>query len=338
MHIVGLAITEHAPIFEVAVPAEVFGINRPDLADPWYQLRICGPRRGAIPLAGGFSVDADATFEALESVDTVIVAACSNVHAAVHPALAAAVRAAFVRGARIASICSGAFVLAEAGVLDHRTATTHWMHAEELHRRYPAVKVNPLVLYEGDGRVFTSAGTAAGIDLCLELVRIDHGAAVANRLARRLVVAPHRAGGQAQYVDSPLPRADDSLGDVMDWAVGHLEQRLTLVDLAIQGGLSVRTLARRFRATTGTSPRQWLLAQRIRRAQELLETTDTSVERVSELVGFGSPASLRSHFARQLGITPSAYRQTFHTGRDARAIIAARATQVSGVVPTGGVR
>ena len=315
MHVVAVAVTPGAPIFELAVPSEVFGIDRPYLVDPWYELRLCAVEPGSTPVAGGFSVQTPHGLEALAVADTVIVPACTNVHAAPDPALLDALRDAHARGARIAAICSGAFVLAAAGLLAGRRATTHWMHADELSRRYPDVHVDPSVLYVQDGGVFTSAGTAAGLDLCLELVRQDHGAAVANMLARRIVIPPHRSGGQAQFVETPMPRAGDGLARLLDWALARLDQPLTLADLAREAHLSTRTLARRFETATGMTPMRWLVAQRVRRAQQLLEATDEPVERIAELAGFGSAANLRQHFSRVIGVSPLGYRRTFrHTG------------------------
>jgi AraC family transcriptional activator FtrA len=311
MHVVAVAVMPGAPIFELAVPCEVFGIDRPDLADPWYQLRLCAVEPGRTAVGGGFSVETEHGLEALAAADTVIVPACTDVQAAPPPALLDALRDAYARGARIAAICSGAFVLAAAGLLAGRRATTHWMHADELSRRHPDVDLDPFVLYAQDGAIFTSAGTAAGLDLCLELVRQDHGSSVANMLARRMVVPPHRGGGQAQFLETPVPEAADGLAGLLDWALGRLDQRLTLSDLASAAHLSKRTLARRFEATVGTTPMRWLLAQRIGRAQQLLETTDAPVERVAELAGFGSPANLRQHFSRATGVSPLSYRRTF---------------------------
>jgi AraC family transcriptional activator FtrA len=311
MHVVAVAVTPGAPIFELAVPCEVFGIGRPDLVDPWYGFRLCAVDPGRTSVAAGFSVEATQGLEALADSDTVIIPACVNVHAAPPPALLDALREAHARGARVAAICSGAFVLAAAGLLAGRRATTHWMHADELARRYPEVQVDPGVLYVQDGTIFTSAGTAAGLDLCLELVRQDHGAAVANMLARRLVIPPHRSGGQAQFVETPLPQAGDSLAGLLDWALAHLDQPLTLSDLARAAHLSRRTLARRFQTAVGMTPMQWLLAQRIHRAQQLLEATDEPVERIAGLAGFGSPANFRQHFARATGVSPLGYRRTF---------------------------
>ena len=217
------------------------------------------------------------------------------------------------RGARIASFCSGAFVLAAAGLLDGRRATTHWMYTAELARQYPLIDLDPSVLYVGDGQVFTSAGTAAAIDLSLHLVRLDYGAEVANVIARRMVVPAHRDGGQAQFVESPLPDVEcsDELAAALDWAVAHLDQPLTVNDLAERARLSPRTFARRFRDTVGTTPLQWLLTQRVVLAQRLLETTTLPMDVVAERCGLGSAANLRLHVGRRLGVAPSDYRQTF---------------------------
>ena len=313
MHTVAVAVTPHAPIFELAVPCEVFGISRPELMDPWYGFRLCA-RDPETPVAAGFRVATTCGLEGLMGAGTVIVPACANVHEAPPPDLVAAVRAAYERGARVAAICSGAFLLAAAGLLDGRRATTHWMHAAELARRYPKVRIDASVLYIEDGGVFTSAGTAAGLDLCLELVRRDHGSAVANALARRIVIPPHRDGGQAQYVEAPVPghAGDDGLAEVLEWALHRLDRPLTLADLADAAHVSPRTLARRFAAGVGMSPLQWLLTQRIRRAQELLESTDEPVDRVAEHAGFGTAANLRNHFVRFAGVSPAAYRRTFN--------------------------
>ena len=227
-------------------------------------------------------------------------------------ALLQALRTAYERGARIASICTGAFVLAAAGLLDGRTVTTHWMHAGELTRRWPAVRVEPNVLYTDDGQILTSAGSAAGLDLCLHIVCNDHGTRIANTLARRLVIPPHREGGQAQYIEQPVPATGSrGLGSSLDWAREHLELPLTVEDLARQAMMSPRTYARRFRETTGTTPLQWLCAERVRRAQDLLENTDDTIERIATRCGFGSAHQMRTHFTRINHVTPHTYQRTF---------------------------
>jgi AraC family transcriptional regulator, transcriptional activator FtrA len=315
-HQVALAVTAGAPIFELAVPVEVFGTDRPDLVDPWYRLQTCTPEPDTV-VAGGFLAQAAGTMADLVLADTVVVPACANVHDDPPPPLVEAVAAAHAAGARVAGICSGAFVLAAAGLLDGRRATTHWMHAEELSHRYPRVHVDPDVLYTADDSVFTSAGTAAGIDLCLELVRRDHGTAVVNALARRLVVPPHRDGNQAQYVQLPAASCDDTtIAALLDWARANLHRSLTLDHLARQAHLSRRTLARRFHDTLGLSPLRWLQTERIRHAQHLLETTTLPIEDVAADVGLGSAANLRQHFTTRVGTSPQHYRRTFNDHTD----------------------
>jgi transcriptional regulator GlxA family with amidase domain len=219
----------------------------------------------------------------------------------------------------VASLCTGAFVLAAAGLLDGRRATTHWLHAAELAARYPRVRVDADVLYVDEGSVLTSAGKAAAMDLCLHLVRLDHGTAVANAVARILVVPPHRAGGPAQFIPSPMParRGAHPLAELLSWALRRLDRPITVEDLARQANMSSRNLARHFRATTGTTPLRWLLAQRIHRAQELLETTQDSVEAIAAATGMGTATTLRRHFNRALGVPPDAYRRTFRSERPA---------------------
>jgi transcriptional regulator GlxA family with amidase domain len=229
-------------------------------------------------------------------------------------ALLDALRAAYDRGARLMSFCSGAFALAHAGLLDGRRATTHWMYAEKLAAQFPLVDVDAAVLYVDAGRILTSAGTAAGIDLCLHLVRLDHGAEVANAVARRMVVPPHRDGGQAQFVEAPMAAqidGDDPFTATLDWAVEHLDQPLSVELLAQRAAMSPRTFARRFRASSGATPHQWLLKQRVVLAMRLLETTDQPVERIASRCGFGSAAVLRTHFQRHVGTSPAGYRRTF---------------------------
>lgn len=313
MHTVAVAAFQNVAVFELAVPCEVFGIDRSDMGMPTYRLQVCGIEPGPLRTNAGFLLDARHGLRALERADTVIVPGWHVEEDPPAPFLAA-LRRAHSRGARIASLCSGAFVLAAAGLLDGKRATTHWMYAAELARRYPLIDVDPSVLYIDEGQVLTSAGTAAGIDLCLHLVRLDHGAQVANVFARRMVVPPHRDGGQAQYVDLPMaPKpTDDNLGATLEWARRQLDRPLSVEELAVQAHMSPRTFARRFRAVTGTTPLHWLLTQRVMAAQRLLETSELSVEEVARRCGFGSAPSLRLHFGRVVATTPQAYRRTFH--------------------------
>ena len=315
MHTVAVAVVGGTAQFELAVACEVFGIDRSAMFDDWYDFRLCAAEPGPVRTAGGLLLETPYGIADLVDADTVIVPAAGE-DAGQHEELVDALRAAYANGARIASICTGAFLLAEAGLLDGRRATTHWAHAAELAAQYPRVDVDPNVLYVQDGRIFTSAGTAAGIDLCLHMLRLDLGTDVANAVARRMVVSPHRDGGQAQYVDSPLPRCDsETIGPLLDWALARLDEPLTLPDLARHANVSVRTLVRRFAAATGTTPLQWLLTQRVRRAQHLLESSDEPVERIASLAGFGTAANLRQHFIRVVGVPPMHYRRTFRGER-----------------------
>lgn len=306
-----LAVASGMPIFEASVPCEVFGIDRPDLASPWYRFSVVGVGEEPVRIGPGFHLTPTADTDALARADTVVVPACANVHDEQPAPLVDAVRSAHERGARLVSICSGAFVLAAAGVLDGRRVTTHWMHAAELEHRFPAVRVDPDVLYVDDGDIITSAGTAAGIDACLHVVRVDHGAAVAAELARRLVTPPHRQGGQAQYTRGPAVVEDGWLAPLLEWVDARLGSPLTVTELAARAGVSARTLERRFTATFGRSPLHWLVQQRVRRAQELLEATDQPVEAVATSCGFGTATNMRAHFKRHAGVSPAAYRRTF---------------------------
>lgn len=316
-HLVAVVATDGAPIFELAIPCEVFGVERTDLADPWYDFRLCA--ESALTTAAGLGLAPRHGLDVVaDEADTVIVAAMARpLHFTPPASLVSALRRAYDRGARIAGICSGAYAMAEAGLLDNRPATTHWMYADEFARRYPAVKLDPDVLYVDDGQILTSAGTGAGIDLCLHMVETDHGAAVANTVARRMVVPPHRLGGQAQYVMPPAtgPIPAPSMGSVLDWARSHLDRPITVADLADRAVLSPRTFARRFAEATGTSPLRWLKAERVRLAQQLLETTDEPVERIARRTGFGTAANLRQHFGRATSVSPQAYRRVFRADR-----------------------
>jgi len=298
--------------FELGVACEVFGIDRSDTGGPGFDFRVCAQEPGPVDVKGSlFGLVVDRDLSATRDADLVVVPAYGTDPAPVPEPVLDALRAAHARGAWILSICSGAFALGEAGLLDDRDCTTHWMHADALARRFPRARVDPSVLYVEDDRVLTSAGTAAGIDAGLYLVRRELGAAAAATVARRMVVPPHRDGGQAQYVDTPLPCEADTLAPLLAWVVEHLDEEHTVPALAARALMSERTFARRFRAETGTTPAAWLTRQRLARAQELLERTDASVDEVARLVGFGSAAVLRHHFARSLGTSPQAYRRTF---------------------------
>jgi transcriptional regulator GlxA family with amidase domain len=310
---VALAITDGVPLIEVAAPCEIFGVTPRNLSDPWYDFVVCGPDTARV--GSWFRPAAPARWAELVTADTVVVPASRAAGDDPPAELLAALRAAHTAGARIVSICTGAFVLAAAGLLDGRRATTHWMHTAALAARYPLAKVDPNVLYVDEDTILTSAGKAAGIDLCLYIVRLDYGAAVANDIARRLVMPPHRDGGQAQFISGPAASSgqDPVLSSLLPWVNQHLDQRLTVADLARQANMSTRNLNRRFNAVVGITPLQWLLTRRINQAQELLETTDDSIEQIAAQTGMGTAATLRRHFNRTVGVPPDTYRRTFRT-------------------------
>jgi transcriptional regulator GlxA family with amidase domain len=315
MHRVAIAVHEHTMLFELAIAAEVFGVDRHELSPTgdWYELTACTPDGAPSPwlpgtAAGGLAELADA--------DTVIVPSTHDLDAPPDPALLSALNRAHDRGARIVSLCTGAFVLAAAGLLDGRAAATHWMHAEHLARLHPRVEVRADVLYVDEGRLLTSAGKTAALDLCVHLVRTDFGAAAANGLVRALVGPGHRPGGQAQYIAPPrAPGPADGLATTLDWARARLDRPLTVEDLARRAGLSSRHLSRRMRAEVGVRPLDWLHRQRVAMAQEMLERTDASVEQIAARCGLGSAATLRRHFQRAVGASPTAYRSAFGTRR-----------------------
>lgn len=297
--------------FHLAVPCVVFGDGHPGM--PAGRLVVCAAEPGPLTTTAGFTVATGYGLDALATAKTVIVPSWRDPAEAPSPALLAALVAAHRRGACIVGLCLGAYVLAAAGLLDGRRATTHWAYAADFARRYPQIAVDPDVLYVDDGDVVTSAGTAAGIDCCLHLLRREYGAEVANRVARRLVVPPHRQGGQAQFIEQPLPATanDSRLADLLDWVRANLHLPHTLDSLAARTLLSRRTFTRHFRALTGETVGRWLLAERLALTQRLLESTEQPVESVAALAGFGSSASLRLHFGKAFGVSPQRWRQTF---------------------------
>ena len=308
MHQVAVLALDTVVSLDLAIPAQVFGYA--DEAP--YRVTVCGERAGNVRTSGGYEIVARAGLGAVARADTVVVPGFDPPGRVVAEPVLEALRRAEARGKRVVSICTGAFALAAAGLLDGRRATTHWRHAADLAARYPAVAVEPDVLYVDEGRVLTSAGVASGIDLCLHIVRLDHGARVANRIARRVVVSPHRDGGQAQFVERPVGSPlTGSLEPTRTWALEHLDRPLTIRELARHASVSERTFARRFVAETGMTPLQWLLRERVLAARELLETTRASVEEIAARCGFGTTASLRAHFRRHLATTPTAYRNAF---------------------------
>lgn len=317
---VAVAVFDKTSVFELGVICEVFGMDRTADGLPGYDFAVCGVEPSPLRTDSGFLIDAAYGIERLASADLIAIPGWRDIDDPPPEALLEALRAAVERGARVMSVCTGAFVLAAAGLLDGRRATTHWREAEILAERYPEIQVDPNVLYIDDGQVLTSAGTAAGIDLCLHIIRKEHGAAVANAIARRMVVPPHRDGGQAQYIETPVVdhgRGDD-LSAVLAWAKAHLDEQLTVRSLAARANMSARTFARRFVAVTGTTPHQWLVAQRVEMAQRLLESTNHAVEEVAQRSGFGTAAMLRHHFGQHRGISPQLYRRTFRSGSSAR--------------------
>jgi len=313
-HRVAVLAHEGMSPFELGIAVEVFALPRPELeVDWWYGVRVCAERAGE-PLAvlGGARLTAGAGLRTVARAQTVILPSWP-VSAEPSPALLGALRRAHAAGGRIVTICSGAFLLAATGLLDGHAATTHWRYAGELARRFPRVRVDPGVLYVDSGRLVTSAGSAAGIDACLHVVRTDHGAAVANVLARRLVTTAHRDGGQAQFIERPVggSDADELIRRAMEWALENLERPLRVEDIAARAFMSPRTFTRRFGEATGTSPLRWLVEQRIGASLPLLESSSHTVEHVGALVGFAQPATFRHHFARVMHTSPSRCRRAF---------------------------
>ncbi|MCC7002565.1 MAG: helix-turn-helix domain-containing protein [Gemmatimonadaceae bacterium] len=304
--------------FDLAVPVQVFGYPRADLGAKRYRAVVCGETAGPVTTSSGlFLLTVPHGLEALRRAETIVVPGIDDLDRPIAPAVLRALQRAHARGARIMSICTGSFVLAAAGLLDGRRATTHWIDAPVMRERFPRVEVDPDVLYVDEERVLTSAGIASGIDLCLYVLQCDHGAALANAVARRLVVAPHRSGGQAQFIAEPVPVPTGvSLEATRVWALKRLHEPLTVATMAAHAKLSVRSFARHFTAECGTTPLQWLLRHRLLQAQRELETSDLPVERVAQRAGFGSSVSLRQHFRRALGTSPLEYRRTFRARRD----------------------
>jgi AraC family transcriptional activator FtrA len=296
--------------FEFGIAVEMFGLPRSELSD-WYRFGLCAVDKGPMRAAGGMRVLADTGLEVIAKAGTVIVPGWRGVEAQPPPALLEALRKAHARGARLMSFCSGVFVLAATGLLDDRRATTHWRYAQVLGERFPRIHIEPDVLYVDEGSLLTSAGSAAALDLSLHLIRRDYGAEVANSVARRAVVPAHRDGGQAQFIQSPLPEQGATLGKLLEWMRRHLGQPMPLSVLAERARMSERTLLRRFEEATGCSPKQWLTHERLARARELLESSNMAIERVADVCGFGSADTLRHHFRHHLKLSPVRYRERF---------------------------
>jgi AraC family transcriptional activator FtrA len=302
--------------FEYGIVVELFGLPRPEI-ESWYDFTVCGVDRQPLGGIGGLTITPQEGIERLHRFDTVVIPGWRDPQEIPPVRLIEALQRAHRGGTRLVSICTGVFVLAATGLLNGKRATTHWHYTEDLARRYPEIQIEPDVLYVDEGSILTSAGSAAGIDLCLHIIRRDFGTAAANQVARGLVMPPHRDGGQAQFIERPVAQEDSPwLSKLLEWAQRRLKEDLTIDRLAQQACVSKRTLARRFVETTGTSPADWVIALRIGRAKELLESTTLSVDAVADGCGFGSSFALRHHFRKRLQTSPSAYRSRFRVGED----------------------
>lgn len=298
--------------FEFGCVVELFALDRPELGVEWYDFAVCSAERGPLRAAGGIEVRVPNSLSLLDEADTIVIPGWRNADEVPPPSLLRRIRAAYERGARLCTICSGVFVLAAAGVLDGRTVTTHWRYAERLSKRYPAVTVEPNSLYIDSGQVLTSAGSAAGLDMLLHLVRRDYGAKIANQVAQRLVIPPHREGGQAQYLPRPMPQDErNRLSKLIDWVRAHPSQAHTLRTLARRASMSPRTLQRQFQETVGFGPYEWLIRERVALAKDMLQAGRHSLPRVAEAVGFKSQETFRRHFRRVAGTSPAMYRRQF---------------------------
>ncbi len=297
--------------FEFGIVVELFGLPRPEL-DHWYSFEVCGLESGSLHATGGVSVLPRRGLKGLLDADTIIIPGWRNPDEMPPPRLIRMLIAAHEKGVRLVSICSGIFVLAATGLLNGRRATTHWRYVQKLGSAFPAIRLQPDVLYVDEGDILTSAGSAAGIDLCLHIIRKDFGTLTANKVARRLVVSPHREGGQAQFIEKPVDgQASPWLSPLLDWSQERLHNGITVAQLANRAGVSKRTLSRRFVETTGTSPLDWITALRVRRAKDLLETTMLSMEEIADRCGFGSAATLRHLFRARVKLSPNVYRARF---------------------------
>lgn len=313
--LVAVLVYDGLATFEYGIAAEIFGLPRPEMGEDWYRMVTCAIEEGPLRAAGGIFISANATLDALDEAGTIVVPGWKT-HKAPPEALVLALQRASARGARIVSICSGAFALAGAGLLDGRSATTHWRYADAFKSAFPNVTLVPEVLYVDEGNVLTSAGSAAGIDLLLHIVRRDFGADAANSVARRLVMPAHRDGGQAQFIERPVPkRPNGRLTFLLDSMRARLNQTMTVSDLAAQAAMSERTFLRRFKEMTGLTPAAWLLEERLTAAKQMLEGPALPVEEIAVTAGFGSAATMRMHFRKSVGIGPTEYRRRFGTGR-----------------------
>ena len=300
--------------FEFGIVVEVFGLPRPEVGPDWYRFHACSLSRRPVRATGGVTVGCDAGLSRLAKAGTIVIPGWRSPKEVPPEELVKALRRAHSNGARLVSICSGVFVLAATGLLNGMRATTHWRYVNTLRSRYPEIRVEPDVLYIDEGTVLTSAGSAAGLDLCLHIVRRDFGAKIANQVARRLVIAPHRDGGQAQFIETPIPASPDGdLAPLLAWVQSNLKRELPVELMAKRAGMSPRTFARRFRRQTGTTPHQWITHLRLLAAQQHLERTEASIDEVAEAVGWQTAATLRQQFTKQLGTNPTSYRRRFST-------------------------
>ncbi|MEM6499885.1 MAG: transcriptional regulator FtrA [Pseudomonadota bacterium] len=310
-HRVAIMAYDRLCTFEFGIALEVFALPRPELSVPWYDCRVFAWNKSPLRSMGGLKVTAPHGRGTIDWADTIIVPGWSGVSDEVPMQLRNKIARAYAGGTRLVSICSGVFVLAAAGILDNRRATTHWRYVEQLQAAHPTIKVEGDALYVDEGDILTSAGSAAGLDLCLHIVRQDHGSKIANSVARRLVLPTHREGGQTQFIPTPVGDSGTGLAELLDWLREHLEHNHTVASMAAEAGLSERTFVRRFRNATGTSPHAWLTAERVRRARDYLETTKLSTNVIAEKTGFVTPETFRHHFRRAVGIPPTAYRLSF---------------------------
>jgi AraC family transcriptional regulator, transcriptional activator FtrA len=312
-HLVAAVAYDKLCTFEFGCVVEVFGLARPELGIDWYKFGVCAAENKHIRAAGGVTMQVPRGLSMLDTANTIVIPGWRDPDEQPPAALVRKICAAYERGARIASICSGVFVLAAAGILDGKTATTHWRYSERLASRYPAIRVQPNALYSVQGQVITAAGSAAGLDMMLHIVRSDHGTKIANKVARRLVIPPYRRGDQAQFVMRPImPDESGRLASLIDWIRENLKRPHTLTSLAARATMSARTLQRQFADATGLAPYEWILRERVAVAQEMLESRNATLARVADLCGFKSEQSMRKHFRRIAGTSPAAYRQQFH--------------------------
>jgi AraC family transcriptional activator FtrA len=313
-HLVAALAYDRLCTFEFGCVVELFALQRPELGVPWYRFAVCSAERGVLRAAGGITVSAPNSLRLLDRADTIVIPGWRDANELPPPELLRKIRAAYDRGARLCSICSGVFVLAAAGVLDGRSATTHWRYAELLRQRYPQIRVEPNALYVDEGQVLTSAGSAAGLDMLLHLVRHDYGPKIANQVAQRLVIPPHRDGDQAQYVPRPVaPGESGRLAKLLDWIRSNLAEPHTITSLSRRASMSPRTLLRRFKEATGLAPNEWIVRERVAAAREMLESGRVALSRVSERAGFGSSESFRRHFRLHVGVAPAAYQKRFRS-------------------------